>query len=332
MAIEVDIFNPQISKVAHGLEGKTILLYGTNNVGKTYQAVRAKKPYVLACESGLGAQNNVAYNRITSWRDFKKVVKQFTDKKTIDQAKATYSTIIIDEVYASSLFCQKYVCDTYGNGCISLGANENSKVNLYQIYERVYWEQINLLVGAGYTVIFIGHMEEKDGYIRPKGDKRCINPIIDNCDVVAYIAPNGVDEKNAVIKSSAYFAQTNEFFARSRYDYMDTSIQEFTIENLEKAIADGIAKQEEVEGVKTVDYSELKAQNESEELSFEDLMNEVTSLGQKLFDADKFDLVGEIVERELGPGKKVTECTKKQVESVAIIRDELKDLCDELEL
>lgn len=332
MAIEVDIFNPQISKVAHGLEGKTILLYGTNNVGKTYQAVRAKKPYVLACESGLGAQNNVSYNRITSWRDFKKVVKQFTDKKTIDKAKEMYSTIIIDEVYASSLFCQKYVCDTYGNGCISLGANENSKVNLYQIYERIYWEQINLLVGAGYTVIFIGHMEEKDGYIRPKGDKRCINPIIDNCDVVAYISPNGVDEKNAVIKSSAYFAQTNAFFARSRYDYMVTSIQEFTIENLEKAIADGIAKQEEVEGVKTVDYTELKAQNESEELSFEGLMAEVTSLGQKLFDADKFDLVGEIVEKELGPGKKVSECTKKQVESVAIIRDELKDLCDELGL
>lgn len=330
MSVEVDIFNPQISVVAHGLEGKTIMLYGTNNVGKTYQAVRAKKPYVLACESGLGAQNNVRNNRITNWRDFKKVVKQFTDKKTVDKAKELYSTIIIDEVYASSLFCQKYVCDTYGDGCISLGANENSKINLYQIYERVYWEQINLLVSAGYTVIFIAHAEEKDGYIQPKGDKRCIRPIIDNCDVVAYIAPNGVDDKGNVIKSSAYFAQTDKFFARSRYDYMVTSIDEFTIDNLEKAIADGIKKQEEVEGVQSVDYEQYKEQNTAEEFSFEDLMAEVQELGQRFFDAEKFELVGEIVEKTLGPGKKVTECTKKQVESVAIIRDELKDLCDEL--
>ena len=254
MAVEVDIFNPQTSVIAHGLEGKTIMLYGTNNVGKTFQAVRASKPYVLACESGLGAQNGVKYNNITSWRDFKKAVGQFTGKATVDKAKAMYDTIIIDEVYASSLFCQKFVCDTYGDGCISLGSNENSKVNLYQIYERVYWEQINLLVSAGYTVIFIAHAEEKDGFIRPKGDKRCINPIIDNCDVVAFIAPNGVDEKGQVIKSSAYFAQTDKFFARSRYDYMVTSIPEFTIDALEKALANGISAQEKAEGVQSVAF------------------------------------------------------------------------------
>lgn len=330
MAVEVDIFNPQTSVIAHGLEGKTIMLYGTNNVGKTFQAVRASKPYVLACESGLGAQNGVKYNNITSWRDFKKAVGQFTGKATVDKAKAMYDTIIIDEVYASSLFCQKFVCDTYGNGCISLGSNENSKVNLYQIYERVYWEQINLLVSAGYTVIFIAHAEEKDGFIRPKGDKRCINPIIDNCDVVAFIAPNGVDEKGQVIKSSAYFAQTDKFFARSRYDYMVTSIPEFTIDALEKALADGISAQEKAEGVQSVAFEQLKEQNTAEKLSFDDLMVEVQELGQKLFETDHFDVVTEIVENTLGPGKKVTECTKKQVESVAIIRDDLLEACKNL--
>lgn len=32
MAVNVDIFNPQISTVARGLEGKTIFVYGGNNV------------------------------------------------------------------------------------------------------------------------------------------------------------------------------------------------------------------------------------------------------------------------------------------------------------
>ena len=84
---EVDIFNPQVSVVAHGLEGKTIMIYGSNNTGKTFQSVRAKKPYVLACESGLGAQNNVHYNKISNWKDFTKAVKQFTSKNTVEKAK-----------------------------------------------------------------------------------------------------------------------------------------------------------------------------------------------------------------------------------------------------
>lgn len=330
MANEVDIFNPQISAVAHGLEGKTIMLYGTNNVGKTYNAVRAKKPYIFACESGLGAQNNVKYNKISNWREFKKAVDQFTNKKTIDKAKELYSTIVIDEVYASSLFCQKFICDTYGGGCISFGAHDNPKVNLYQIYERLYWEQINLLVGAGYTVIFIAHADEKEDYITPKGDKRCIKPIIDNCDIVAYLQSNGVDENNNVIKSSAFFAQTDQFFARSRYDYMVTWIEEFTIENLENAIIDGIKKQAEVEGVATVDYEVQKAQNESKKLSYEDLMEELQVYGMKLAEANQEELITEIVENTLGVGKKVTECTKKQVESIAIVLDDMKAACEEL--
>ena len=34
MAVKVDIFNPQISVIAHGLEGKVIMVYGGNNLGK----------------------------------------------------------------------------------------------------------------------------------------------------------------------------------------------------------------------------------------------------------------------------------------------------------
>ena len=37
----VDIFNPQVSVVTKGLEGKLILIYGTNRTGKTSNAVKA---------------------------------------------------------------------------------------------------------------------------------------------------------------------------------------------------------------------------------------------------------------------------------------------------
>lgn len=53
--MELDIFNPQVSTVAKGLEGKVILVYGGNNLGKTKQATRMKKPFYLPFEAGLNA-------------------------------------------------------------------------------------------------------------------------------------------------------------------------------------------------------------------------------------------------------------------------------------
>lgn len=42
-----DIFNPNVSKVAKGLEGKVITIYGGNNLGKTKQATRMERPFYL---------------------------------------------------------------------------------------------------------------------------------------------------------------------------------------------------------------------------------------------------------------------------------------------
>lgn len=130
MGVTVDIFNPQTSVLAAGLEGKTILIYGGNNVGKSYVAARLPKPYFLACESGLNAQSGVKYNKISNWADFRKVVRQFTSATTVDKARELYNTIVIDEVYASSIMCQDYILSTYGDGALTL-ADGDGKHNLY---------------------------------------------------------------------------------------------------------------------------------------------------------------------------------------------------------
>lgn len=43
----LDIFNPAISSVSKGLEGKVITITGSNNLGKTKQATRMEKPFYL---------------------------------------------------------------------------------------------------------------------------------------------------------------------------------------------------------------------------------------------------------------------------------------------
>ena len=332
MAASFDIFNPNVTVMAKGLAGKSMLIYGGNSLGKTAQSVRMSKPFVIAAESGLNATSNIPYARITSWAQFIKIVKQFTDKGTVDKAREMYDTIIIDEMYAVSLLCQDYVIATYGNGALTLGDSEG-KVNLYQVYEKQFFKAINLLLSCDYTVVFIGHaQQDKNGYITPKGDKRCVDPIRDFVDYVIYLESNGVDENNNVINSSAYLAETDRFFARSRFKYTPTYIKEFTAENLEKAIIEGIEKEEQINGIKTVTYAEQKAQNTADTIDYDATMEALQDIGMRFAESNNMDILTEIVENTLGVGKKVTECTKKQIDAMCIILDDLKEKARELNI
>lgn len=327
----LDIFNPQKTVVASGLEGKSFLVYGGNSVGKTSQAVRMSKPFVIATESGLNATVGVPYARVTSWADFKKIVNQFTKKTTVAKAREMYDTIIIDEVYASSILCQDYVIATYGEGALSLGDSQG-KVNLYQMYEKEYFKMINLLLSCDYTVVFIGHAQEKDGKMTPKGDKRCIDPIKDFADYIIYVESNGVDENGKVIPSSAYLAETDRFFARSRFETTPTYLPEWSVEALTEAVNIGIQDLVAQHDTTAVTYDEQKAQNTPEVYDYDKVMAEIQECGQKMAEAGYMEELTEIVENTLGVGKKVTECSKKQIEAMVIILGDLKDKLEELAL
>ena len=331
MGVVVDIFNPQKTVIAKGLEGKSFLVYGSNSLGKTAQCVRMSKPFVIATESGLNATVGVAYNRVNTWADFKKLVKQFTSKATVDKARELYDTIIIDELYASALLCQDYIQTVIGGGALSLGDTvEGGKVNLYQAYEKEFFKMVNTLLSCNYTVVFIGHEQEKDGKMYPKGDKRSVDPVKDFVDYVIYLKSNGVDDEGRVIPSSAYLAETNEFFARSRFDTTPTYLPVWSAEALEEAVNIGIEGKEKESGVKAVSYEEQKAQNTSVSYDYDEVMDKLQEVGQKFAGAGKMDELTEIVEETLGRGKKVSECTKKQLDAMVIILDNLQDRAAEL--
>lgn len=337
----VDIFNASKSVIANGLEGKIILIYGSNNLGKTYQATRFPKPFVIACEMGLNGIDGIPYAPVTRWSDFKSIVKQFTGP-TMEKAKELYSTIIVDEVYASSIYCQDYVCSTYGDGALTM-ADGDSKHNLYQLYEKEYFRQINLLVSAGYTVVFIAHaqVDTQTKFISPKGDKRCMNPIIDKCDYVVYLQSNGVDSEGRVIKSSAYLAQTKDFFARARIEYTPTYIKEFTAENLTAAIQEGIDKKRELDHSTVTSFAEQQKLNTVEELDFDKLIAKFNTLIANIPGSSDTDCATEegvkfktywapkivqITEKHLGKGGRVSQCNENQVEALSLIVDELSEL------
>ena len=53
-------------------------------------------------------------------------------------------------------------------------------------------------------------------------------------------------------------------------------------------------------------------------------MTEIQKLCEEFVKTDRIEELTEIIEGVLGPGKKVSECTKKQLSAVIIIRDEIK--------
>ena len=294
MAVVVDIFNPQKTVIAKGMAGKSALIYGSNSVGKTAQAVRMPKPFVIATESGLNATVNIPYIRVNSWADLKKIVKQFTSKTTVEKARQLYDTIIIDELYAAALLCQEYIQTVIGGGALTLGDTiEGGKVNLYQAYEKEFFKR-------------------------------------DFVDYVIYVESNGVDEDGKVIPSSAYLAETDRFFARSRFDTTPTYLPVWSAEALEEAVNIGIEGLEKKSGVKAVSYQEQKAQNTTKEYGYEETMDALQEVGQRFASANKMDELTEIVEQTLGRGKKVSECTKAQIQAMIIILDDLKERANEL--
>ena len=333
MAVNIDIFNPQETVIAKGLAGKSALIYGSNSLGKTAQTVRLSKPYVIATESGLNATVGVKYNRVNSWADFMKIVKQFTSKATVEKARQLYDTIVIDELYALALLCQDYVQTVIGEGALTLGDTADPRKNLYSAYEKIFFKAINTLLSCDYTVIFIGHEQiDKNGKAFPKGDKRSVDPVKDFVDYVVYLKSNGVDENGNVIPSSAYLAETNEWFARSRFETTPTYLPVWSAEAFEDAVNKGIEGLEKKTGVKAVSYSEQKKQNTTVEYNYDETMKEIQEIGQKLIDAGHFDVMTEIIESTLGKDKKVSDCTKKQIDALVIILDEFKEKVIELGL
>lgn len=328
--MSLDIFNPVVSTVSHDMAGKTILVYGSNRTGKTKQATRFPKPYYLAFEKGINGIAGVPFAPIQKWSDFVKVNKQLTNPKTLEQAKELYQTLILDTVEASAMMCQDYICQQYGVNRIKDG---DKGFGLWKEYETEYWRQINLLTSAGYTVYFISHegtrtFKDENGEeyekIYPKGDKRSIDPVCDLVDIIGYAAVNGLDENGNEIKSSLYLKNTKKYHAGSRFPYLTGYIEEFTAENLQKAVAEAVKKQEKIEGIKTVDFQTQNQQYANEELTFEELQQSIKEIAIKLNETGRMDEYQEIVDSYLGVGKKVSESTKKQQQQLELILNDLE--------
>lgn len=107
-------------------------------------------------------------------------------------------------------------------------------------------------------------------------------------------------------------------------------IKEFTAENLEEAIKNAVIDTAKKDGVEVSTYEQQKEQNVVEKEDFDDIMKQIGELGKKLIESGNQEKLTDIVEGNLGPNQKVSNCTKKQIEVVTVIRNEIQDMISEL--
>lgn len=309
----IDIFNPQVSTVTKGLEGKLILIYGTNRTGKTLNAVKAEKPYVIGFERGLNAIPGIPYGPISKWKDWTDTVKQFTGEK-MAKAKEMYKTIIIDTADAMGELAAEHVCNIFGVDTIGAG---NKGFGLWKEYAAEINTWLRKLTNAGYTIIFIAHEGERefsDGRgekyqkIYPRGEKRVMDPICDLCDFICYAQVQPNNEKGEAVMSTLYLSGNRNFHAGSRFEDIVPVIPQWTMEKLEQAISDAIVKNEARTGKKAQSFeTEMQQRAEANKTKWSDkTVDELCDLciekGKKMIDANggKPDAYQDLLFDELG--------------------------------
>ena len=324
--------------VQYGLEGLKILIFGSNSLGKTPQSMRFPKPILLMGETGGSALKGYK-KHITSKKVFIDVVKQLTDEKTLVQMKDKFQTVVLDCVEDIIELFEISLCKEYGVKDVGeIQGLQKGNPNGYSVYRKDFKQQINLLTGSGYTVIFIAHEEcvqvptgenDKDGnaitkdFIQPKGskgDKSSSRFIRDLCDFRFYVVSSGFDkETNKTIMSKAWCTQTDAFYSGSRFNCKPL-INPFTAENIIEAIEEAQKKSAEEYGSELVVF-----ERNTDEYTKEDYLKDIKPYVTKLY-ALYPKLVLEIIYSQLGEGVSVSKATEEQLVELETIYTKLVDL------
>ncbi len=298
--------------------------------GKTTIASKFSKALLLAFEKGYAALPGVKAAPINRWSEFKQVLKQLKS----DEAHDVYKTIIVDTADIAYDLCEKYICNL----------NEVTKIGDvpygggYGQAKREFDEALRSIPQMGYGLVLISHAQDKTFTDEDGNEYNKIVPTLANqprlvvdrmVDILGYARP--VEDSEGNIKTLLFLRGTPRFEAGSRFKYTPEHI-EFTYDNLVAALNEAIDKQAaELDGEFVTDKRE-DAHDASEPLDFDALMAEFNEMVTKLQKATGADfgtkwapIITETVNKYLGKGKKVSDCSREQVEQLSLILSDIED-------
>ena len=317
-------------QVSRDLRGYSVFLYGAPKTGKTTIACQFPGALLLAFEKGYSTIGGVLAQPINSWSEFKKLFVEFKDPAV----KERYQTIVIYTADIAYSYCEKYICTRESDA-------KHSYQNVADIpYGKGYSmamdefdECIRKILQLGYGLVIISHDQDKTmknengeeyNQIIPTLDKRARLVCERTCDIIGYCREVEDQEGHKTVRM--FMRETSRYVAGSRFKYTPDSI-ELSYDNLVKAIADAIDEQERVSKGSTTDtYSSLHT--DDVEYDFPALMKEVQQTVGALMSGhpEMEHKIVSIVDKHLGKGKKVSDCTPDQAALVDLILYDLKHL------
>lgn len=317
----------QPHKISRDLRGYSVLFYGEPKSGKTTIASKFPNSLLLAFEKGYSALPGVYAQPVNNWSEFLKYLRELKQ----EEIKSKFETIVIDTADIAYEYCEQYICNVEGVDAIN-------KVPFGQGFTKAGKEfdsKLRQIVQLGYGLVIISHAQDKTFQNEDGTEYNKIVPTLGNkprlictrmCDIIGY---SRVVETEAGNKTYLFMRGTPRFDAGSRFKYTPEHI-EFSYKNLVDAIGDAIDKQAAEDGndyiTETRDNVHLDT---TLTLDFDTLMNEFQQITAQYVDKDSAyyaPRITEIVDRHLGKGKKVGDCTRDQVMLIDIIVSELKEI------
>ena len=316
----INLLDIQPHKVSTDLSGYITYIYGAPKTGKTTLATQAPKALLLAFERGYNALPGVMAQDITTWGEMKQVYREL--KKP--EVKGMFETIVVDTIDIAADLCQKYICDQ--NSISALGELGYGKG--WGFFKNEFSLVFRGLTQLGYAVIFLGHEREvldddgKSKTIRPALTASTRTIITGMSDIIGY-AHQDKRYKESVLTIRC---GDDSIECGSRFKYIKPEFP-MSYNNLVEELREAIEK-EAVENDNKFITNEKQVIQEREELNYELCMKEFQGLVQALMEEtpDNAPKITAVVERYLGKGKKASEITPYQVEFLALINEDLRNL------
>lgn len=296
-------------------------------MGKTTIASQFPRTLLVAAEKGYLALPGVMAQPVNSWSDFLKVCTQLDTA----EAKEMFSTVVLDTADILYEYSESYICMT--NGVDTIGDIAFGKG--YTLLAKEFDTKLRKIVQMGYGLVLISHAQDKvytdengEEYSRitPTLAKKARLIVTRMADIIGYSRVIETENGN---ETYLFMRDTPRYEAGSRFKYTPDKIK-FNYENLVEAISSAIDKQAlENDGKYVTDEQEQGHIDSSEELNFEEVITEAKGVIGKLIekDADQYGpKIADIVEKHLGKGNKLSDCTRGQAMLVDVILTELKSL------
>ena len=321
----IAILSLQPNVISRDLRGKYLLLAGAPKIGKTTFCCQSDKALILAFEIGTNAQGNAMVQPITSWSDFKLVLRQLEKP----QAKEKYSTICIDTLSIAFDLCEQFICSQNGVskiGDVPYGAG-------YAQLSKEFESALRKITMLSYGLIMTCHLKESyddEGKLisaKPDLNNRCLKIANGIADIIGVITQtwNEKGESERWIQTRS----TPSVTAGSRFRFLAPRVP-FGFHEFETALAEAI-DMEEKNGARVVDNAPLIT---SEKHDFNATMSEAREIWTSLVnsaqtDEDKADVVrvmSKKVEMIFGRKIKLSEVTEDQVDLLYLALLDLRDL------